>query len=58
LDEPSNLVRRSRPDHGRSLKSSRRLLQEVRSPSLIDRLAQRAQYVLSFRAERHAGVSV
>ena len=57
LDEPSNLVRRSWPDHGRCLKPPPRLLQEVRSPALVDWLGQRAQYVLSFGAERHAGVS-
>jgi hypothetical protein len=58
LDEPSDLMRRSWPDYGRSLEPPRRLLQEVRSPSLVDRFAQGAQYVLSFEAERHAGVSM
>ena len=57
LHDPTNLVRRSWPDYGRRLKPPRRLLQEVRSPLLIDWRAQCAQYVLSFGAERHAGVS-
>jgi transcriptional antiterminator RfaH len=57
LDNPSNLVRRAWPDYRRRLKPPRRLPQEVRSPALVDRFAQGAQYGQFFGGQRHGSVS-